>query len=123
MPRADPARRLLDRLLDRLRRREVNTDAWAEDHPVFLPPTLAEPIAADQPPPLEETRRYVRPDGHRPRVVIGDNNLGLVSVDLGEGVVVHRLLARRAGRTRVHTASLPLGSATRLPAAQERTQP
>jgi hypothetical protein len=55
------------RLLGRLRPRRVNTDAWAEDAPVFLPPTLAEPIAADQPPPLEETRRYVRPDGHRPR--------------------------------------------------------
>ena len=110
------------RLLDRLRRRRVNTDAWAEDAPVFLPPTLAEPIAADQPPPLEETRRYVRPDGHGPRVVVGDNNLGLVSVHLQEGVVVHRLLARRGGRTMPHTASLPLRSAG-LPLVQERTQP
>jgi hypothetical protein len=118
VPRADPARRLLDRL----RRRAVNTDAWAEDAPVFLPPTLAEPIAADQPPPLEETRRYVCPDGHRPRVVVGDNNLGLVSVHLQEGVVVHRLLARRGGRTVPHTASLPLRSAG-LPLVQERTQP
>jgi hypothetical protein len=118
VPRADPARRLLDRL----RRRAVNTDAWAEDAPVFLPPTLAEPIAADQPPPLEETRRYVCPDGHRPRVVVGDNNLGLVSVHLQEGVVVHRLLARRGGRTMPHTASLPLRSAG-LPLVQERTQP
>jgi hypothetical protein len=110
------------RLLDRLRPRRVHTDAWAEDAPVFLPPTLAEPIAADQPPPLEETRRYVRPDGHRPRVVVGDNNLGLVSVHLQEGVVVHRLLARRGGRTMPHTASLPLRSAG-LPLVQERTQP
>ena len=110
------------RLLDRLRRRRVNTDAWAEDAPVFLPPTLAEPIAADQPPPLEETRRYVRTDGHRPRVVVGDNNLGLVSVHLQEGVIVHRLLARRSGRTMPHTASLPLRSAG-LPLVQERTQP
>jgi hypothetical protein len=119
VPQADPARRLLDRL----RRRAVNTDAWAEDAPVFLPPTLAEPIAADQPPSLEETRHYVRPDGHHTRVVIGDNNLGLVSVQLRDGVVVHRLLARRAGRTRAHTASFPLRSATRLPSVQERIQP
>jgi hypothetical protein len=99
------------RLLDRLRRRAVNTDAWAEDAPVFLAPTLAEPIAAEQPPRLEETRRYVHPDDHRTRVVIGDNNVGLVSVRLRDGVVVHRLLARRAGTTMPHTASLSLRSA------------
>ena len=119
VPQAGPA----GRLLDRLRRRRINTDVWAEDAPVFLPPTLAEPIAADQPPSLEETRRYVRPDGHRTRVVIGDNNLGLVSVQLRDGVVVHRLLARRTGRTRAHTASFPLRSATRLPSVLERIQP
>ena len=61
VPQAGPA----GRLLDRLRRRRINTDAWAEDAPVFLPPTLAESIAADQPPPLEETRGYARTDGHR----------------------------------------------------------
>jgi len=105
-------------LLDRLRRRAVNTDAWAEDAPVFLTPTLAERIAAEQPPRFEETRSYVRPDAHRTRVVVGDNNVGLVSVRLPDGVVVHRLLARRAGTTTPHTASLPLRSAARLPTAQ-----
>jgi hypothetical protein len=39
--------------------------------------------------------------------------VGLVSVRLPDGVVVHRLLARRAGRTTALTASLPLGSAAR----------
>jgi hypothetical protein len=106
------------RLLDRLRRRAVNTDAWADDAPVFLTPTLAERIAAEQPPHFEETRSYVRPDAHRTRVVVGDNNVGLVSVRLPDGVVVHRLLARRAGRTTAHTATLPLRSAARPPAAQ-----
>jgi hypothetical protein len=108
----------VSRLLDRLRRRAVNTDAWAEDAPVFLTPTLAERIAAEQPPRFEETRTYVRPDGHRTQVVVGDNNVGLVSVRPRDGVVVHRLLARRAGRTMPHTASLPLQSAARLTTAQ-----
>jgi hypothetical protein len=106
------------RLLDRLRRRPVNTDAWAEDAPVFLAPTLAKRIAAEQPPRIEETRRYLRPDGHRTRVVVGDNNVGLVSVRLRDGVVVHQLLARRAGRTMPHTASFPPRSAARLPTVQ-----
>ncbi|HEX6674732.1 MAG TPA: hypothetical protein VF486_06880 [Actinomycetes bacterium] len=112
-PPAVPEPGRAGRLLDRLRRRAVNTDAWAEDAPVFLTPALAERIAAEQPPRFEETRSYVRPDAHRTRVVVGDNNVGLVSVRLPDGVVVHRLLARRAGRTTAHTASLPLGSAAR----------
>ncbi len=114
VPEADRA----SRLLDRLRRRAVNTDAWAEDAPVFLTPTMAERIAAEQPPFFEETRSYVRADGHRPRVVVGDNNIGLVSVRLRDGVVVHRLLARRAGRTMPHTASFPLWSAAGVPTAE-----
>jgi hypothetical protein len=117
-PPAVPDAGRASRLLDRLGRRAVNTDAWAEDAPVFLTPTLAERVAAEQPPRLEETRRYVRPDGHRTRVVVGDNNVGLVSVRPRDGVVVHRLLARHAGRTLPHTASLPLRSAARLPSAQ-----
>jgi hypothetical protein len=116
-PPAVPQAGRASRLLDRLRRRAVNTDAWAEDAPVFLPPTLAKRVAAQQPPRFQETRSYVRPDGHRTRVVVGDNNVGLVSVRPRDGVVVHRLLARRAGRTMPHTASLPLWSATRPPTA------
>jgi len=114
VPEADRA----SRLLDRLRRRPVNTDAWAEDAPVFLAPTLVKRIAAVQPPRIEETRGYLRPDGHRTRVVIGDNNVGLVSVHLRDGVVVHQLLACRAGRRMPHTASFPPRSAARLPTAQ-----
>jgi hypothetical protein len=59
----------------------------------------------------------VRPDGQLTRVVVGDNNVGLVSVRLCDGVVVHRLLAR-AGKTMPHTASLPLRPTARLPTAQ-----
>jgi PhoD-like phosphatase len=117
-PPAVPEASRASRLLGRLRRRAVNTDAWAQNAPVFLTPTLAERIAAEQPPCFEETRSYVRTDGHRHRVVIGDNNVGLVSVRLRDGVVVHRLLVRRAGRTMPHTASLTLRSAARLPTTE-----
>ena len=75
---------------------------------MFLSPALAERIAPDQPPDVEETRSYVRPDGERSRVVVGDNNVGLVSVRVRDGVVVHRLLARHGGRTVPYTASLSL---------------
>jgi hypothetical protein len=108
-------------LLDRLRRRPVNTDAWAEDAPVFLARTVAERIAAEQPPRFEEARSYVRPDGRRTGAVVGDNNVGLVTVRPRDGVVVQRLLARRAGRTTPHTATLslrperPPGAAGRAP--------
>jgi hypothetical protein len=117
-PPAVPEGDRAGRLLDRLRRRAVNTDAWAKDAPVFLTPVLAGRIAADQPPSFEEVRSYVRPDGHRSRVVVGDNNVGLVSVRLDDGVVVQRLLARRGGRTTPYTASVPLRPATRLPTTQ-----
>src|SRR5215204_4565040 len=80
--------------------------------PSRSPPT-SHPLGGD--PPLRAPRRSPPP------VVVGDNNLGLVSVHLQEGVVVHRLLARRGGRTMPHTASLPLRSAG-LPLVQERTQ-
>ncbi|HEY2960260.1 MAG TPA: hypothetical protein VGM21_18940 [Actinomycetota bacterium] len=98
------------RLLDRLRRRAVNSDEWAEDAPVLLPPTVADRLGPEPPPQFEEKRSYVRLDGHRARVVVGDNNVGLVTVRLRDGVVVHRLLARRAGRTMPHTATLRLRS-------------
>ncbi len=117
-PPAVPEASRAGRLLDWLGRRAVNTDAWAEGAPVFLAPTLAERIAADHPPAFEETRSYVRPDGRRARVVVGDNNVGLVSVRPRDGIVGHRLLARRAGRTTPHTASLPLWSAVRLPTVE-----
>jgi hypothetical protein len=96
----------------RLLARHVNTDAWADDAPVFLAPTVAEQLVRDQPPIYEETRSYVRPDNHRASVITGDNNIGAVSVRLRDGVVVHQLLARRDGTTRPLTAELSIAPAT-----------
>jgi hypothetical protein len=95
----------------RLLMREVNTDAWADDAPVFLPPTVAGRLIHDQPPRYRETRSYVRPAGRRASVITGDNNLGAVSVRLADGVVLHQLLARRAGTTIRNTAELSIAPA------------
>jgi hypothetical protein len=94
--------------LDRLLKRKVNTDAWADDAPVVLPPTLAGRIIPEQPPDFEETRSYVRPDGRGTGVIVGDNNLGAVCLRAGDDTVVHRLLARRDGATIPRTARLPV---------------
>jgi hypothetical protein len=85
---------------------------------LFLPPTLAKRIATVQPPRLRGDPSYLRADGHRTRVVVGDNNVGLVLVRPPDGVVVHRLLARRGGRTIPHTTSFPVQSGAHLPTAQ-----
>jgi hypothetical protein len=103
-PPAIPAANGAGRLLTR----KVNTDAWTEDGPVFLPPTLAEKLISDQPPHFEEARSYVRPDSRRTCVITGDNNLGAVSLRMRDGAVVHRLLARRAGTTTPHTVRLSI---------------
>jgi len=50
----------------------------------------------------------VSPDSRRTGLIIGDNNLGAVSVRMRDGVVAHRLLARRAGTTTPHTVRLPI---------------
>jgi hypothetical protein len=92
--------------------RHVNTDAWADDAPVFLAPTVADRLAGDQPPHYRETRSYVRPDSRRASVITGDNNIGAVSVRLRDGVVVHQLLARRDGTTARHTAELSTAPTT-----------
>jgi hypothetical protein len=75
---------------------------------VFLTPTLAEKLIPDQPPDYKETRSYVSPDSRRTGLIIGDNNLGAVSLRMRDGVVAHRLLARRAGTTTPHTVRLPI---------------
>jgi hypothetical protein len=89
-----------------LLKRHVNTDAWADDAPVFLAPALADKLEPDAPPRFQETRSYVRPDTRRAGVIVGDDNLGAVS--LRDGVVVHQLLARRAGATIRHTVRLSI---------------
>jgi hypothetical protein len=75
---------------------------------VFLTPTLAEKLIPDQPPDYKETRSYVSPDSRRIGLIVGDNNLGAVSLRMRDGVAAHRLLARRAGTTTPHTVGLSI---------------
>jgi hypothetical protein len=85
--------------------RAANTDEWAEDAPVFLAPRRARQLGIEQPPDYRETRTYVRPEGRNASILVGENNVGLVSVD--RSGVVHQLYGRRtADKTRVFTARM-----------------
>lgn len=91
------ARRLVDR--------PVNSDEEA-DAPVFLSPALAGRARPDEPPRYRERRRYVALEERPSRVIVGEANVGLVSI-AGDRVV-HRLLARSGPGTTTYTATLSL---------------
>jgi hypothetical protein len=86
-----------------LMNRSPNTDEWADDAPVFLAPRHIKLLGIDTPPDFRDRRIYVRPSGRNRSMLIGENNIGLVTLK-GEGVE-HRVLSR-GHRTHVHTARL-----------------
>jgi hypothetical protein len=90
----------------RLLRRPVNTDDWAQDAPVFLSPRRAEELGVSQEPDYRESRVYVKPEGRSSSVLIGENNVGLVSVEGSK--IEHRILGREGDKTVEHIASLDL---------------
>lgn len=92
-------------LARRLVERPVNTNEEA-DSPVFLSPSLARRAKPDEPPRYRERRRYVGLEERPSQVIVGEANVGLVSV-VGDRVV-HRLLARSGPATRTYTATLSL---------------
>ncbi len=78
----------------RLMARPVNNDEWSDGGPVFLPRHLADRVRAGtgQGHHYRETRTYLDPQ-ERPRwVVVGENNVGLLTI--AADVVEHRLLSR-----------------------------
>jgi hypothetical protein len=91
----------------RLMLRPVSTDEWAPGAPVFLTPALARRLGIGQRPDYRETRTYVRPAGPSPSVLIGENNIGSVTVDGHR--VTHVLLSRGQGTT-AHRAELDLSA-------------
>ncbi len=93
-------------LKDRIARKPANTDEWSEDSPVFLAPKRVQQMNIKEPPIYREWRSYVRTSGPDSSMVIGENNLGLVSITGHE--VVHRLLSRDKNETNVHTATIDL---------------
>jgi hypothetical protein len=89
--------------------RPVNTDEWADDSPVFLAPRDVKVLRIKTPPDYRECRIYVKPEGRNRSILVGENNVGLVSLDGAE--VVHRLLARGRNRTSEHKARVsPISS-------------
>ena len=87
----------------KLMNRPPNTDEWVEDSPVFLAPRHVKVLGIETPPDYRESRIYVRPSGRNRSVLIGENNVGLVTLE-NKGVE-HRVLSR-GHRTHVHTARL-----------------
>lgn len=92
------------KLADRIMLRAVNTDEWAADSPVFLAPRDVKVLGIGQPPDFRECRIYVRPEGRNSSILVGENNMGLISLEGRE--ITHRLLARGKGRTREHVATI-----------------
>ena len=86
--------------------RAANTDEWSEEAPVFLAPKRARHMDIEQPPDYRERRSYVRPEGPNASMLIGENNVGLVTIRRDE--VVHRILGRTKGETVPRTATLRL---------------
>jgi hypothetical protein len=93
----------------RLMLRPVSTDEWASGAPVFVPPALATQLGISQRPDYRETRTYIRPAGPSPSVLIGENNIGSVTVDRHN--ITHVLLSRGQGTT-AHRAELDLSAST-----------
>lgn len=97
----------------RLLLRAAGTDEWDKQGPLCLSPRAARALRIDQPPDFEEIRTYVRPDGPSASVLVGENNVGWVTLDGHRAT--QRLLTIDEGTT-VHETSLDLTPAARPPA-------
>jgi hypothetical protein len=94
-------------VVDPLLSRSVNSDEWRDEAPVFLRESVADRVDGDEPA-YRERRRYVGPE-HRPLwYVIGENNVGLVTVT--GNLVRHELLigTDAKGRPRAWEATIDL---------------
>jgi hypothetical protein len=91
-------------LADLFMRRAVNRDEWTDASPVFLAPRDVKLLGIDQPPDYRECRIYVRPRGRNSSILVGENNVGFVSLEGNR--VTHRLLARGRLGTRAHVAEM-----------------
>ncbi len=108
-PTLEASTGLAARLVDR----PVNTND-EPDSPVFLSPALARRARPDEPPRYRETRRYVGPAERPEWVIVGEANVGLVSI-AGDRVV-HRLLARTGPETTTtYTATLSMAAPGEAP--------
>lgn len=94
-------------LKNRLLGRMVNTDEWSDDAPVFLAPRVVNRMKATTTPDYRERRHYVRPNETGASFLIGENNVGLVTLEADE-YVEQRLLSYDGTRLRERTARVDL---------------
>jgi hypothetical protein len=85
-------------------RRPANTDAWDEGAPVFLRPQEVDRLGIKEAPEYRENKTYVEVSEGYESFIVGENNLGLVTVRGPE--VTHRLLTRKQDEVLTFTAVL-----------------
>jgi hypothetical protein len=90
--------------------RPVNTGEWSEHAPVFLAPRRARQLDIKAPPDYREQREYVPASGPRTLKILGDNNVGLVSIM--EDEVMHQLLCLMGGEVRIYTTTMRMRPTT-----------
>jgi hypothetical protein len=90
--------------------RPANTDEWSEDALLFLTPRRAQQLSIQEPLDYRERRQYVPASGPRTLKILGDNNVGLVSVTGDE--VIHQLLCPTGGEVRTYTATMRMRPTT-----------
>jgi len=103
--------------------RPAHTDEWSGEAPVFLTPCQARQLGIQEPPAYREQRRYVPASGPRTLTILGDNNVGLVSI-LGDEII-HQLLCPTGGEVRIYTATTsfaPPTTLTRIATASARAR-
>jgi hypothetical protein len=89
-------------LEDRILQRPVNTDEWSAASPVFVAPRDVRLLGIEQDPYYRECRVYVRPREPNSSLLMGVNNVGVVT--LRDDEVEHKLLGRKRDETDVRTA-------------------
>jgi hypothetical protein len=94
-------------VITRLMHQPVNPQEWSDDAPVFLAPRHARHLSIQEPPDYREQRQYVPALGPRTLKILGDNNVGLVSV-MGDEVI-HQLLCPMGGEVCIYTATMRMG--------------
>jgi hypothetical protein len=82
----------------------THTDEWSGEAPVFLTPSRARKLGIQEPPDYREQRQYVSASGPRTLTILGDNNVGLVSI-LGDEII-HQLLCPTGGEVHIYTATM-----------------
>lgn len=88
----------------RILQRPVNTDEWSGESPVFVSPRDVRLLGIDEAPDYRECRVYVKPREPNSSLLLGLNNVGVVT--LQDDKVEHRLLGRKRDETEVRTTVL-----------------